>query len=319
MLDDLILEIDEELKKIKEHPEYSTRINNMFLKRLNEESKRHSLEIENINTKEVNKFSSLYIKSLNNAYNILLNEGINLSTLSRLGNLVEPIQCPYSTFKFKDNRFGEFYAPEKEKVPYLVNDLCDFLNKSDEHPIKKSIEAHIRMVMIHPYQDGNGRASRLLSNYILISNNYPTYIINKHEKERYFRIINNALRKRFYENNSYYNQSLADEAFAYYLGLKILESTKNLTEYLDKKNNYQIDLSENKELKLIQRELSSKLRNCAVKHNKLITVNKNKLGVIVRGDIDFKELDNYISNYKKYIQPIKFEYEIKKNKLKKFN
>lgn len=42
--------------------------------------------------------------------------------------------------------------------------------------------AHLKLVDIHPFSDGNGRTSRLLMNLILIKAGYPPVIIMKQER-----------------------------------------------------------------------------------------------------------------------------------------
>jgi Fic family protein len=67
--------------------------------------------------------------------------------------------------------------------PYLVDKEMEDLfiwyneNKDHLHPIELSAEMHERLVTIHPFIDGNGRASRLLMNLILLQNGFPIAIL----------------------------------------------------------------------------------------------------------------------------------------------
>ena len=64
-----------------------------------------------------------------------------------------------------------------EKVHYLavpvaninedINKLLDYCNSSEENIYIKSAIAHLWFVSIHPYDDGNGRVSRAITDYIL--------------------------------------------------------------------------------------------------------------------------------------------------------
>jgi Fic family protein len=65
-------------------------------------------------------------------------------------------------------------APPHKNVPYLMNDLFEYLNKSDELIIIKSCVFHYEMEFIHPFQDGNRRMGRLWQNLILKSE-YPIF------------------------------------------------------------------------------------------------------------------------------------------------
>ena len=71
---------------------------------------------------------------------------------------------------------GSTHTPPQ---PYLVQKLMEdyFLfyeeNKNSLHPVVLSAEMHERLVTIHPFIDGNGRASRLVMNLILLQNGFP--------------------------------------------------------------------------------------------------------------------------------------------------
>lgn len=51
---------------------------------------------------------------------------------------------------------------------------------------------HYRFVRIHPFDDGNGRMSRLLMNYILLQNDYPPVVIKSAEKINYLTALKSA-------------------------------------------------------------------------------------------------------------------------------
>jgi Fic family protein len=58
-------------------------------------------------------------------------------------------------------------APPAGNVPHLVNDLFDWLKKSDDHLLIKSCVFHYEFEFIHPFIDGNGRLGRLWQSLIL--------------------------------------------------------------------------------------------------------------------------------------------------------
>lgn len=68
----------------------------------------------------------------------------------------------------------EHVAPSHENVPYLMNDLFDYLKDSDELTLIKSCVFHYEMEFIHPFIDGNGRMGRLWQTLILMEE-YPIF------------------------------------------------------------------------------------------------------------------------------------------------
>lgn len=58
-------------------------------------------------------------------------------------------------------------APPASRVPQLVDDLLDWLGRSDLHPLIASCVFHYEFEFIHPFADGNGRMGRLWQTLIL--------------------------------------------------------------------------------------------------------------------------------------------------------
>jgi Fic family protein len=68
----------------------------------------------------------------------------------------------------------EHLAPPFGNVPYLMKDLFEHLQKSDEIELIKSCVFHYEMEFIHPFVDGNGRMGRLWQTLILMEK-YPVF------------------------------------------------------------------------------------------------------------------------------------------------
>ena len=68
----------------------------------------------------------------------------------------------------------EYIPPAPGEVPQLMEHLTDQIHSSklSLHPIELAAMAHKRLVDIHPFIDGNGRAARLLMNLILVNSGY---------------------------------------------------------------------------------------------------------------------------------------------------
>lgn len=67
------------------------------------------------------------------------------------------------------NMVGNFTPPDQGDVPDLMRSFALWLRDEDDdiHPILKAGVAHIHLVAIHPFWDGNGRTTRGLSTLIL--------------------------------------------------------------------------------------------------------------------------------------------------------
>lgn len=65
-------------------------------------------------------------------------------------------------------------------------------NKNELHPVVLAAALHYKFVRIHPFDDGNGRISRLLMNYVLLKNNLPPVIIKSSAKKEYLFALNQA-------------------------------------------------------------------------------------------------------------------------------
>lgn len=60
-----------------------------------------------------------------------------------------------------------YVAPPAEEVPELMDDLLEYINTTNHHPVTAAAIAHVQFESIHPFRDGNGRAGRALVQTIL--------------------------------------------------------------------------------------------------------------------------------------------------------
>ena len=87
--------------------------------------------------------------------------------------------------------FGGFSYMNYLKVPAKVEEFCNVLQQrqnavetlSDQYEL--SFNAHLNLVTIHPWIDGNGRTARLLMNYIQFCYNLFLTKIFKEDREEY--------------------------------------------------------------------------------------------------------------------------------------
>lgn len=83
--------------------------------------------------------------------------------------------------------------PEAWLMPQAMDAWSTWLTQNIHlHPIDLAAEAHHRLVMIHPFVDGNGRTARLVMNLILMRHGYPPAVILRSHRRQYFRLLSQA-------------------------------------------------------------------------------------------------------------------------------
>ena len=81
---------------------------------------------------------------------------------------------PGVLFAVYDSQTGrpDYIPPEYCDIPKLLDELVEYVNTTDDHPLIVAAIVHYQLVTIHPFEDGNGRTARLLSGYIMDLNGY---------------------------------------------------------------------------------------------------------------------------------------------------
>ncbi len=111
---------------------------------------------------------------------------------------------------------GCLITPEREDVPRLIARL-NYQRENGErgHPVEQATELHYNFVNIHPFYDGNGRVSRLLTNLTLVRNGFPALDISKNNKEE----------KKLYGDSLLVSQWTRDpKYFAEFMALKMMRT-----------------------------------------------------------------------------------------------
>jgi Fic family protein len=60
-----------------------------------------------------------------------------------------------------------YEGPDPGEVPGLMTELIDGLRATDGSPLVRAAMAHLNLVMIHPFRDGNGRMARCVQTLVL--------------------------------------------------------------------------------------------------------------------------------------------------------
>lgn len=86
-----------------------------------------------------------------------------------------------------------YEAPSSERVPQEMSLFIEWFNKENSlDPLIKAAEAHLRFVTIHPFDDGNGRIARALTEMLLC---------RADESSKRFYSLSNQI---FLDKNNYY-------------------------------------------------------------------------------------------------------------------
>lgn len=79
------------------------------------------------------------------------------------------------------------------EVPQKMQELLDwYAEQEEEDALVTAAFLHYKFVLIHPFDDGNGRVSRLLMNYHLMRHGYPPLIIKSADKKNYLYALQQA-------------------------------------------------------------------------------------------------------------------------------
>lgn len=89
-----------------------------------------------------------------------------------------------------------FHYASPAETPAAMSDLLAWYNEAAKnntiHPVELAAVLHYKFVCIHPFDDGNGRISRLTMNYHLLKNGYPPVIIKSADKKNYLFALHEA-------------------------------------------------------------------------------------------------------------------------------
>ena len=139
---------------------------------------------------------------------------------------------PGILFAVYDSQSGnpDYIPPEYVDIPELLEELVNYVNTTDDHPLIVAAVVHYQLVTIHPFEDGNGRTARLFSGYILDINGYGFNGIGSLEEyfaydvEEYYDSIQMGLPALYYSGRD--NPPHPEIWINYFLRMVLLYSSK---------------------------------------------------------------------------------------------
>lgn len=267
--ENLLQDIEKRKKKMDEQIEKASLITyllNFFKRSIDEEANVHScrMEINNRdnyenNKREIGKEIEICSGNLENAWqwglkNFKFNFGEEF--IIEIAKRVEPDVVEGYRERKKGFLGGvradpHFTPPYSEKVPIDMGRLIRNLDYGREQwkegnvsVIELAVLAHYHLLRIHPFEDGNGRTSRLIQNLIIDQFGYPASMIQKGEKAHYISHLSEChqgFRFREHKENKKTNnlvEKIAEDDY----WTNLSKGEKDIYDYLASKINTSIDL-----------------------------------------------------------------------------
>ena len=97
-----------------------------------------------------------------------------------------------NSVRLPNGELFEYTAPQE--VPIKMQELIEWYRDEQTalHPVTLAAMFHYKFVCIHPFDDGNGRVSRLLMNYVLLAHKLPPVVIKSSDKQNYLHALHLA-------------------------------------------------------------------------------------------------------------------------------
>ncbi len=164
-----------------------------------EEMKAHNVGVEYIRTlaKEDRLISETDIRDLNK---IILKEPFWKEALTSDGQQTRVHVIPGEYKKFPNNvrtSTGEIFtfsapAVTPNEMQSFATWLSIALQSKTLHPVELAAQLHHKFILIHPFDDGNGRVARLLVNYVLMRAGFLPLIVKAADKSNYISALRQA-------------------------------------------------------------------------------------------------------------------------------
>ena len=164
----------------------SEQLMNLDLKAAYEKAYKEAEDHKDITVESLCMLSGIVMKNTGSSYKIMAGDFDSSKGELRLMNV-------------SAGRGGRSYMAW-QKVPLKLEEFCSWLdaerkkmrNMSPEEKYRLSFEAHYRLVMIHPWADGNGRMSRLLMNMLQYEAGVLPSVVKRNKRAEYIESLSSS-------------------------------------------------------------------------------------------------------------------------------
>lgn len=86
---------------------------------------------------------------------------------------------------------SKFIPPSPVEIYPMLTEFFQWYKKNQDilHPIELAALVHLKLVTIHPFGDGNGRITRLVTNFVLNIKKYPLFDIPYEKRNSYYNAL----------------------------------------------------------------------------------------------------------------------------------
>jgi len=120
-----------------------------------------------------------------------------------------------------------FTPPRSGDIPQRINELLDWFDRNpwEYTPVELAARFMHRLLVIHPFHDGNGRTARIMMNLILLRSGYPVLTkISYRDRSRYLEALGEADLDNFVPLNMFVAMSVEEALTKYLVAIEELET-----------------------------------------------------------------------------------------------
>jgi Fic family protein len=136
-------------------------------------------------------------RDIRELHSIIMAEAYEVTVETSAGpqrRLIEPGQYKTMPNHTLTSTGETHYYATPEETPGKMHDLIEWYraHRATLHPLVLAAHFHHKFVAIHPFDDGNGRMTRLLTNMLLMRAGYPPIVVKTEEKREYYAVLSQA-------------------------------------------------------------------------------------------------------------------------------